>query len=129
MKAKLFSILLLVFLISSCEKYDEDVMEIAGVYEAHVTGVAGPFSMVISADYGNSIKIDAPWLKDTWALIQADVRDKEDYSKRINIYSQKFDGNKRIYGEGVFQNYTLQIDYTIEDGNDLYHYTLVGTKL
>ncbi len=129
MKTKLFAVLSLLLIFSSCEKYDEDVLEIAGVYEAHILGVAGPFSMVVSADFANSIRIDAPWLKDTWALIDADVRQKADYTKRIQIYSQKFDGNKRIYGEGVFQNYTLQIDYTIEDGNDLYHYTLVGTKL
>lgn len=129
MKAKFLAVFALLLLLTSCEKYDEDIMEIAGVYEAHIAGVAGPFSMVVSSDFGNSIKIDAPWLKDKWALIDADVRHKDDYTKKINIYSQKFDGKKTIYGEGVFQNFTLQIDYTIQDGNDLYHYTLVGTKL
>lgn len=117
------------FILASCEKYDEDILPIVGVYEAHISGVAGPFSMNITANYGDNVKIDAPWLDDNWVVIDADIDEEDHFTKEINIHEQDIDDGLRIYGEGVFQDYSIQIDYTIVDGNDLYHYTLVGTKL
>lgn len=129
MKNLLLLFVLSLLLFTACEKYDEDIMPIVGVYEAHITGVAGPFSMNITANYGDDIKIEAPWLDDNWHIIDADVDDKEYYLKEIDIRKQSIGDGLKIYGEGVYQDFTIQIDYTIEDGNDLYHYTLVGTKL
>ena len=129
MKNLLLLFVLSLFLITACEKYDEDIMPIVGVYEAHIAGVAGPFSMNITANYGDNIRIEAPWLDDNWHIIDADVDDKEYYSKDIDIPYQSIGEGLKIYGDGVYQDFSIQIDYTIEDGNDLYHYTLVGTKL
>lgn len=117
------------FLLSSCEKYEEEVMPIVGLYEATISGVAGPFTMSIAADYGDNIIIEAPWLDDNWSLIDADVDEEGYYRMEINIPRQNIGDGLKLYGEGVFQDYSLQIDYTIEDGYDLYHYTLVGSKL
>lgn len=123
----LLSVLAL-FILTSCEKYGEEVMPIVGLYEANITGVAGPFTMSIAADYGDKIIIEAPWLDDNWTLIDADVDDEGYYRMEINIPRQNIGDGLKIFGEGIFQDYSLQIDYTIEDGYDLYHYTLVGSK-
>jgi len=115
--------------VSSCEKYDEDILPMVGVYEAHIAGVSGPFSMNITADYGDNIKIEAPWLEDQMKLVYADVNEEENFTKKIKIAEQTLSHGLRIYGDGVFQDYSVQIDYTIVDGYDLYHYVLIGTKL
>ena len=129
MKKLLILSVLALLVFSSCEKYDEDIMPVVGVYEAHITGVAGPFSMNITSNYGDNIIIEAPWLDGKWYLVDADIDFAGDYNKRIQIHDQPIGGGLRIYGEGAFQDFSIQIDYTIVDGNDLYHYTLVGTKL
>lgn len=130
MMKKLFMLVILagLFLVS-CEKYDEDILPLVGVYEAHISGIAGPFSMNITSNYGDNVRIEAPWLDDNWSIVDADIDEKESYTKDIDIPNQPIGSGLRIYGEGVFQDYSIQIDYTIVDGNDLYHYTLVGTKL
>jgi hypothetical protein len=126
---KLFLLAVLaVFILTSCEKYEEEIMPIVGLYEANISGVAGPFTMSIAADYGDNIIIEAPWLDDNWTLVDADVDEEGYYRMEIYIPRQNIGDGLKIYGDGVFQDYSLQIDYTIEDGNDLYHYILVGTK-
>ena len=68
MKQLTYFFLLSIFVlsISSCEKYDECSIPVVGVYEAYIVGVAGPFEITISIDYGDNIEIDAPWLEDNW---------------------------------------------------------------
>jgi hypothetical protein len=129
MKNLLFISVLAIFLLTSCEKYDEDIMPVVGNYEASILGVAGPFSMTIASDYGDNIIIEAPWLDDNYTLVDADVDEEEFYRLHIDIFRQNIGNGLVIYGEGIYQDFSVQIDYTIEDGNDLYHYTLVGTKL
>lgn len=116
------------FIFTACEKYEEEIMPIVGLYEANISGVAGPFTMSIASDWGDNVIIEAPWLDDNWSLVDADVDEESYYRMRLDIPRQNIGGGLKIYGEGVFQDYSLQIDYTIEDGFDLYHYTLVGTK-
>ncbi len=114
---------------SACEKYDDCVLPIVGVYEAHVVGISGPFDMVISEYHGDRIKIDAPWLEDTWLVVDADINGcADDYKMDIRIPEQTFDEYRDIGGKGFYSDYTIQIDYTIYDGDDRYEYTIVGTK-
>ena len=90
--------------------------------------------MGISIENGNNIKIDAQWLKDTWYVVDADTDGCIDYSDDesdvldIYISNQEFSGNRSISGEGFYTYYSIQIDYTITDGDEKYHYTLIGTK-
>ncbi len=115
--------------ISSCEKYDDCVLPIVGVYEAHVVGVSGPFDLVISEYHGDRIKIDAPWLENTWSVLDADTDGcYDDFKMNITIPVQTFDEYRDIGGKGFYSDYTIQIDYTIYDGDDRYKYTIVGTK-
>ena len=129
MKKLLIFSVLAVLLFGSCEKYDEDILPMVGIYEAYISGVAGPFSMNIVSDYGDNIIIQAPWLEDIDERVEADIDEVDHFRKKIQIHEQYLGKGRRIYGEGAFQDYSIQIDYTIVDGNELYHYTLVGTKL
>jgi hypothetical protein len=130
MKKLLLLSVLAIFILSSCEKYEENTMQVVGNYEASIVGVAGPFTMTIAADYGDNIIIEAPWLDDNFTLVEADLDEEEYYYRMdIDINKQDIGDGLYIYGDGVYQDFSIQIDYTIEDGNDLYHYTLVGTKL
>ena len=123
-----------VFSISSCEKYDECTIPVVGVYEAHIVGVTGSFDLLISIDHGDNIEIDAPWLEDNWYVLKADIDGCTDYSDGesnaldIDIHNQEFTENRRIEGDGFYSDYSIQIDYTIIDGNDKYHYKIVGSK-
>lgn len=89
--------------------------------------------MIVSIENEDNINIDAPWLNDTWDVVEADTDGCIDYSDyesdilEIYIRNQKFDENRRISGKGFYADYSIQIDYTITD-DDNYHYTLVGTK-
>ncbi|HHH52938.1 MAG TPA: hypothetical protein ENK91_04715 [Bacteroidetes bacterium] len=125
----LFFVVAILISFSACEKYDDCVLPIVGVYEAHVVGVSGPFDLVISEYHGDRIKIDAPWLGNTWTVLNADIDGcYDDYKMDINIPVQILDEYRDIGGKGFYSNYTIQIDYTIYDGNDRYEYTIVGTK-
>ena len=130
----LLFIAVFVFGMSSCEKYQECTIPIVGVYETHIVGVSGPFNLVISLESGDDIQIDAPWLEDIWVVVDADTdgcidpNDEESDILHINIPTQDFEGGREIYGAGFYTDYTLQIDYTIVDGNDKYHYKMVGSK-
>ncbi len=128
MKKILFLAIVLIS-ISSCEKYDDCVLPIVGVYDAHIVGVSGPFDLVISEAYGDKIKIDAPWLENTWSVLNANTDGcYDDFKMNIDIPVQTFDEYRDIDGKGFYSDYTIQIDYTIYDGNDRYEYTIVGTK-
>jgi hypothetical protein len=129
MKHLLFLAVLMI-LVSSCEKYDDCILPVAGVYESHVVGVTGPFDLVISEKNGDDIRIDAPWLEDTWMVLNAHIDGcyDDDYKLEIRIPTQQFDKYRDIAGKGFYYDYTIQIDYTIYDGDDRYEYTIVGTK-
>ncbi len=122
------------FGVSSCEKYEECTIPIVGVYETHLVGVTGPFDLVISLTNNDNIQIEAPWLEDIWMVLDADtngcVDPNDDLSDilHITIPTQDFEGDREISGTGFYADYSLQIDYTIIDGNDKYHYKMVGTK-
>jgi hypothetical protein len=113
----------------SCEKYQDEVLPVVGVYEANVLGVGGPFSISISVDYGDNLLIEAPWDGEVWDLVEANLQNEFDFKKFIRIRDQRLADGVRIWGEGVFYDYTIQLDYTIRIEGVSEHYTIVGTKL
>ena len=112
----------------SCEKYNEDVLPVVGVYNAHVIGGHGDFAMSIQVDYGRNITIDAPWDDFFWYVAEAKVRHEEDWDKEIRIPSQWLDHGIEIQGEGVFFDQSIQLDYSLWIDGHRYDYTIVGTK-
>ncbi len=124
--------LILIFLsalIISCERYDPEVLPVVGVYEANVVGVDGPFSISVSADGGNNVLIDAPWDAENWAVLEARIRNEFEYEKEIRIREQVVEDGVSIAGEGIFFDYSIQLDYSIWVDGIRQDYTLVGTKL
>jgi hypothetical protein len=116
------------FLFSSCEKYDEEILPVVGTYDASIVGLTGAFNMVVSVDYGDRVLIDAPFDGYDWFVVEAKIRDKEAYRKRIEIRDQIIDPGIYIYGEGVYFEGSIQLDYSIDFEGIEYNYTLVGSK-
>lgn len=90
--------------------------------------------MGVSIDHGDNIEIDAQWLKDLWYVVEADTDGCADYynenyeTMKLYIHEQSIGNGKRISGDGYYYDYSMQIDYTITEGNNKYHYTLIATK-
>ena len=76
MKQTLLFFVLMIGLASCTEKFNEDVLTIAGVYEATVVGVDGPFAVTISIDHDKDIIIDAPFDGNSWFLVEAKVKNE-----------------------------------------------------
>lgn len=112
----------------ACEEYDEDILPIVGSYEANIIGVTGPFNMAISTTGGDNIRIDAPFDSFDYALVDADIDNEEEWRKEIDIDWQEIAPNVFIEGRGVFFDYSIQLDYTIEDPTGRYDFTLVGSQ-
>jgi hypothetical protein len=124
--------ILLVFLVaglfSACERYDEDVLEMTGIYEGNVVGVTGPHTMSVSYDRGDEIVIEAPFDGFVWTQVFADVDDQEDSVKDINIYEQEIGPGVFIWGDGSYFQGTLQLDYTIDFGRELVDFRILASQ-
>lgn len=123
---------LLVFLVAgfftACEQYNEDVLEMTGIYEGNVVGVSGPHTISVSYDRGDDIVIEAPFDGFVWTQVYADVDDQEDNVKDINIYEQEIGPGVFIWGDGSYFQGTLQLDYTIDFGRELVDFRLLASQ-
>lgn len=113
---------------SSCERYDEDVIEISGLYDATVLGISGPHTISVAYDRGDNISIEAPFDGVQWAIIRADVDHQQDRIKRIDIFEQEIGPGVFIWGEGSYFEGTLQLDYTIDYGIGLSDFRILGNQ-
>lgn len=132
MKNSTLSLLGLVLLLftTSCEEIEPEVLSVVGVYEAHVQGVSGPFSMSITADRGDDIIIEAPFDGFEWSTIIADTDEEDDFSLDIKIKDQDLFPGAFIEGNGFFFDGSFQLDYTIEfDNGDRLNFTMVGSRI
>ena len=123
--------ILLIFLglsVASCERFDEDVLEITGIYEGNIVGVTGPHTISVSYDRGDEIVIEAPFDGFVWAQIFADVDNQRDRVKRIDIWEQEIGPGVFIWGEGSYFEGTLQLDYTIDFGRELVDFRFLGSQ-
>lgn len=120
-----FSLLITLF---SCEDYNEDIIEIAGIYQASLVGANGSFDMPISIDYGDNITIEALFDGSVWDLVYADVDCTDCDVKEIDIREQQLDEGVFIEGFGVYSFGTIQLDYLMYIYNEEYQFTLVASK-
>lgn len=120
--------LLFTILLFACEPYDEDILPIVGTYEASILGLTNGFDMAISTTGGDNIRIDAPFDGIDYYLVDADIDNEEEWRKEIDIDYQEIAPNIFIEGRGVFFDYSIQLDYTIEDPSGTYDLTLVGSQ-
>jgi len=68
-------------MVSCTDKYNEDVFLVAGIYEANVVGVSGPFLISVLVDHGNDILIDAPFDGEYWYVVEAHINNEEEIIK------------------------------------------------
>lgn len=117
------------FLFIACEKYDEDVVQISGLYHANVLGISGPHTISVAYDRGDEIVIEAPFDGYEWIYIYADVDHQKDFIKEIDIHEQQIGPGIFIWGEGFYQEGTIQLDYTIEFSPfEIYDFRIVGVQ-
>ena len=131
---KLFVLLVLTSFLLSCSDYNECTESMSGLYDAQIIGVTGPFTLAVSIDNSDNISIDANWYTDLWVVVEADTDgcanyNADDYGEvDININSQNIADEITISGYGFYYDYSLQLDYKINDHGDVRHFTLVATK-
>lgn len=127
MKQLIFTLLTSLTLFS-CQ-VDEEIIPLVGIYRAHVLGVAGPFDLIISTHQNDNVLIEAPFDGINWAIIEADIDDKDLTVKDIDILSQQIYTTTTIKGDGFYSGNTLELEYCIKEGNDCLTYKIVATKL
>lgn len=125
---KYFILLSLSLLFISCDEYDSDTFEIAGVYEARIVGLNGSFSMPISIEYGDELVIEAPFDGTIWDIVYADVDCNDCEIKDIDIEWQELDNGVSISGRGAYSYGTIQLDYEMTIFGEEFYYTLIGSK-
>ena len=125
---KILLVILIVGLFTACERWDEDVLEMTGIYEGNVVGVTGPHTMSISYDRGDEIVIEAPFDGFVWVQVFADVDDQEENIKDIDIYEQEIGPGIWIWGNGSYFRGTLQLDYTIDFGREIVDFRILASQ-
>ncbi len=125
---RILLLLLVVFTVLSCERYDERVLPIVGIYQGQVVGVTRPFKFSISAKYGDNLLIDAPMDGDIWDVVTLDINNKNDERMSVRIPFQYLEDGVTIKGEGFYTNGTLQLDYSISVDGQRRNFKLVGEQ-
>jgi hypothetical protein len=115
--------------IVGCEEpFDDAVTEVLGIYDANVVGVSPLFDLSVSLVHGDNIRIEALFDGDVWSVVDADLNRLDQFVKDIDIYNQSLGGGVYIKGEGFYSNGTIQLDYTMQFGNEFYDFTIIGSK-
>lgn len=112
----------------SCQEYNDDIFEIAGVYQANLIGESGSFNMPISIEYGDNIIIEAPFDGSVWDIVYADVDCTDCDIKEIEIEEQQLDDGVFIEGFGAYSYGSIQLDYVMYIYGDAFEFTLVASK-
>lgn len=116
-----------VFFFGSCS-VDEEIIPLVGIYRAHVVGVAGPFDLVVSTDRGDNVLIDATFDGFAWSVIQADIDNKQEELKDVDIRKQEVYPGSSIQGDGFYYDGTLELTYCIRTAGDCETYKIVAVR-
>lgn len=125
---KIFTLLFLASLMTACQDIDDDILPIIGVYEAHVTGISGPFSIDISAAGNDDILIDAPFDGEIWSVVRADIDETNRLKWDIDIHRQSLGPGVEIWGDGFYYDGTLQLDYTMQFFGENFDFRMVAQQ-
>lgn len=125
---KHFMICSLLFLFISCEEYDIDTFEVAGLYQARIVGLNGSFEMPITIEFGDELTIEAPFDGTIWDVVYADIDCNDCEIKEIYIDRQRLEDGVFISGSGAYSYGTIQLDYDMSIFDENFSYSLVGSK-
>ncbi|HRD08259.1 MAG: hypothetical protein U0V54_06820 [Saprospiraceae bacterium] len=123
-----FPIILFALFISSCQGIDDEVLPIFGVYDAHVVGISGPYSINISAAGGDDILIDAPFDGEDWYVVRADIDESSQAKWKIDINRQQLSPGVEIWGEGFYYRDVVQLDYTVQYFGQNFDFRMIAEK-
>ena len=119
----------MIFMFSSCEDhFDDQIIEMLGVYDANVVGLTPIFDMSVSSIRGDDIAIEALFDGEVWSVVEADVDGVENFVKDIEIKRQSLGGGVEIWGNGFYSDRTIQLNYTMKFGQDRFDFVIIGSK-
>ena len=116
------------FSLVSCSGIDEQIVELAGVYDAQVVGVTDYFTLSVSIDRGDNIIIDAPFDGEVWVLVEADIDDKDSKIKDIEIFEQSLGPFISIKGDGFYRDGVMQLDYEMNSDGRIERFRIIASK-
>ena len=122
-----------VIALSSCEQdqyeqYDEKALIVAGEYDAQIVNGAYYFDATVTIDGGDNILIDALFDDYDFEVISADLDGRGDGRIDIDIHTQSIYTGAEIWGDGIYDNGYLELDYKIDWGYETVHYKLTAEK-
>ncbi len=114
---------------TSCESnIDEKAIEVAGIYDANVVNGYYNFDLSISMDGYDNVLIEALFDDYNFGIIRADLDDTNSGLIDFDIRSQDIYSGARIRGDGEYIDGFLQLDYTIDWGNETIKYRIVAER-
>ncbi|MBP9194316.1 MAG: hypothetical protein KBF57_06495 [Saprospiraceae bacterium] len=125
---KTITLLSFALILFSCQDIDDEILPILGVYDAHVVGINGPFSINVSAAGNDDILIDAPFDGEFWSVVRADIDETDRLKWDIDIYRQSIAPGVEIWGDGFYYDGTLQLDYTMQFFGENFDYRMLAQQ-
>jgi hypothetical protein len=125
---KTITLLSFALILFSCQDIDDEILPILGVYDAHVVGINGPFSINVSAAGNDDILIDAPFDGEFWSVVRADIDETDRLKWDIDIYRQSIAPGVEIWGDGFYYDGTLQLAYTMQFFGENFDYRMLAQQ-
>ena len=85
---KTFTLLFFALILFSCQDIDDEILPMLGLYDAHVVGIDGPFSINVTAAGSDDVLIDAPFDGEFWSVVRADIDERDRLKWDIDIHRQ-----------------------------------------
>ncbi len=120
--------ILSLFLLVSCQEYNDYLVEMVGIYDGRLVGDNQIFDVVVSIDNRDDVRIEAPFDGEIIDLAVVDVDCVDCEIKELNIEEQYLDENVSIIGSGFYSFGTIQLDYTMYILGDAYDFSLVAVR-
>ena len=116
------------FVFIACEDYDEKAIAVAGSYDAHILNGIYEFDLDITLDGDDNVLLEGLFDDYDWEIIRADLDNRGDGNIDIDIYSQNVYSGAELWGDGIWSDGYLQLDYKIDWGGDIIRYTLSANQ-
>lgn len=119
----------LITLLTSChDDYYNIALDVAGEYDAHVINGDYDFDLTVALDRSDDVIIEALFDDYDWQIVGADLHERGDGSIDFDIPTQQVYGGATLWGDGIFDNGYLQLDYKIDWGYETIRYKISANK-
>lgn len=119
-----------IFFLASCTEYNYDskAIAVAGSYDGYVQNGYYTFNVDVTMDGNDDVLIEAMFDDYDWDFIRADLDDRGDGSIDFDIPRQDVYGGARLWGDGIWVDGYLQLDYSINWGYETIRYRLIADQ-